>query len=264
LSEKRLEKIIEDTKRKVESDKAIISESVIKKSLSYVSYETVNLAELLSRDGIHIIAEYKRKSPSLGKISDDKLADVVKEYETAGVSAISILTNNAFGGSISDIEEARQLTKLPILRKEFIIDQYQLFQSRIYGADFVLLIARILSGSQLSDFLGLIEYLGMSALVEVESSDDLEKALKAEADIIGVNNRDLKSFAIDREKGLELAKMIPPEKQVVIESGIAIRADLDPFLDAGFHNFLIGSSLMKSSNRIDAIDNLLLKSTCCY
>jgi len=262
LSEKMLDKIINNTKRQIEFDKAQISESVLKRSLSYVSHEPINIFNLLNKTGIHIIAEYKRKSPSLGKISDDMLSDVIKDYEIGGASAISVLTNAAFDGKIADMEEARQLTKLPILRKEFIIDEYQIYQARTYGADFVLLIVRILSDKQLNNFLDLIDSLGISALVEVESPNDLNRALKAGATIIGVNNRDLKSFVIDKKQGIEIAKIIPSDRAIVIESGIAARADLDPFLDAGFHNFLIGSSLMKAQNKIDALNNLILKTNC--
>ena len=262
MSEKILDKIINNTKRQIEFDKAQISESVLKRSLSYASHEPINIFNLLNKAGIHIIAEYKRKSPSLGKISDGALSDVIKDYEIGGAAAISVLTNTAFDGKITDMEEARQLTKLPILRKEFIIDEYQIYQARIYGADFVLLIVRILSDKQLNNFLDLTESLGLSALVEVESSNDLNRALKAGAAIIGVNNRDLKSFAIDKKRGIEIAKTVPSDREVVIESGIVIRTDLDPFLNAGFHNFLIGSSLMKAQSKIDVLNNLILKTNC--
>ncbi len=259
MSEKILEKIINNTKRQIEFDKARISESVLKRSLSYVSYEPIDIFNLLNKTGIHIIAEYKRKSPSLGKISDGTLSDVIKDYEIGGAAAISVLTNAAFDGKIADMEEARQLTELPILRKEFIIDEYQIYQARTYGADFVLLITRILSDKQLNDFLDLTDSLGISALVEVESLNDLNRTLKTGASIIGVNNRDLKSFVIDKKRGIKIAEIVPSDREIVIESGIAARTDLDPFIDAGFHNFLIGSSLMKSQNRIDTLNNLILK-----
>ncbi len=254
-----LDKIIADTKRTVQLNKSKIDSSVMNRSLSFVTYEPIDVLQLFKSDGIHIIAEYKRSSPSRGKISNLPLSNVIGEYEKGGASAISILTNDAFDGSIGDFEEARQLTKLPLLRKEFVIDEYQLFQSKVYGADFVLLITRILSDKQLKDFLETADYLGIKALVETESTVEVERALNAGADIIGVNNRDLKSFSIDKAKGLMIAKTIPSNIAVVIESGIAVRSDIDPFVDAGFNNFLVGSSLMLSYDKIGSLKNLYLK-----
>ena len=254
-----LDKIITDTKRAVEIAKSKIDSSVMNRALSFVTYEPIDVLKLFKSAGIHIIAEYKRRSPSRGKISGSPLSDVISEYEKGGASAISILTNGAFEGTIGDLEETRQLTKLPILRKEFIIDEYQLFQSKAYGADFVLLIARILSDIQLKDFLDITDYLGIKALVETESAGDVERALNAGAKLIGVNNRDLKSFTVEKAKGLMIAKTIPSNIAVVIESGIAVRSDMDPFIDAGLHNFLVGTSLMLSYDKINSLNNLLMR-----
>ncbi len=256
-----LDKIIADTKRAVELAKSKIDSSIMNRALSFVTYEATDVIKLFKSDGLHIIAEYKRSSPSRGKISGSPLSDVISEYEKGGASAISILTNFAFEGTISDLEQARQLTKLPLLRKEFIVDEYQLFQSKVYGADFVLLIARILSDTQLKDFLDIIDYLGINALVETESAGDIERALDAGAKLIGVNNRNLENFAVDKAKGLIIAKSIPPDIAIVIESGIAARSDMNPFIDAGFNNFLIGSSLMLSYNKITLLNDLLLGGT---
>ncbi len=252
-----LDKIINDTRREVELAKSKIDSSIMNRALSFVTYEATDVIKLFKSDGLHIIAEYKRSSPSRGKISDQPLSDVTTEYEKGGASAISILTNSAFEGTIGDLEQARQLTKLPLLRKEFIVDEYQLFQSKVYGADFVLLIARILSDTQLKDFLDIIDYLGINALVETESTGDIERALDAGAKLIGVNNRNLENFAVDKAKGLIMAKLIPPDIAVIIESGIAARSDMNPFIDSGFNNFLIGSSLMLSYNKIALLNNLL-------
>lgn len=256
-----LDKIINDTRREVELAKSKIDSSLMNRALSFVTYEAADVIKLFKSDGLHIIAEYKRSSPSRGKISDQPLSDVTAEYEKGGVSAISILTNAAFEGAIDDLEQARQLTKLPLLRKEFIVDEYQLFQSKVYGADFVLLIARILSDTQLKDFIDITDDLGISALVETESTGDIERALDAGAKLIGVNNRNLENFAVDKAKGLIIAKSIPSNIAVVIESGIAARSDMNPFIDAGFNNFLIGSLLMLSYNKIALLNDLLLKGT---
>lgn len=201
-------------------------------------------------DKIHIIAEIKKASPSVGIICEDfDPVEIAKTYETNGASAISILTDNKFfQGDMEFLSKVRESTTIPILRKDFIIDIYQIYQSRAYGADAILLIAAILSGTDLPNFLTLSHTLGLDCLVEVHSREDLTKVLATDASIIGINNRDLNTFKINLNTTIELAKTIPPSKILVSESGIKDFGDITILKQAGVNAFLIGETLMRAQN----------------
>ncbi len=213
---------------------------------------------LLSRN-CAVIAEVKRKSPSRGEFKAGlDIGLLAKAYEQNGAASISVLTDREFfGGSERDLVQIRQLVDIPLLRKDFIIDQYQIYETRLIGADAVLLIARILGRSELQDFIGLAELLGLSALVEVHSPEDVENALSSGAQIIGINNRDLTTFHTRIDITLGLLPHIPREKTIVSESGIASRADIERLLGSGVKVFLVGEALVKSANPATKLKELL-------
>jgi indole-3-glycerol phosphate synthase len=197
-----------------------------------------------------IIAEVKRSSPSKGRIREQfDPVQIASIYQEHGAQAVSILTDEQFfegkGDSLAAIKKA---ISLPLLRKDFVIDAYQIYETRILGADALLLIAAILDKGQLQEYIQLSEQLRLAPLVEVHTKAELDKALAAGAEIIGINSRDLKTFATDLKKTLELAPSIPQGKIVVAESGISTRKDIELLMEAGVHCFLIGEALMRSND----------------
>jgi indole-3-glycerol phosphate synthase len=207
-----------------------------------------DFAATLKKPGLSVIAEMKRKSPSAGILRKDfNAARLARDYERAGAAAVSVLTDrDYFGGREDDIRRAKRRCPLPVLRKEFIIDAYQIVESRVVGADAVLLIVRILSEWRLRLFLDLAESLGLACLVETHDERDLDAALRAGAKIIGVNNRDLGALTTDLATSLKLAAGIPRNVTKVSESGIRTREDVRMLRDAGFDALLIGETLLKA------------------
>jgi indole-3-glycerol phosphate synthase len=204
--------------------------------------------DALRGDGVAVIAEHKRSSPSAGVIREDlALEDVVAAYERGGASALSILTEGpSFGGSLADLRAARAASSLPILRKDFIIDPYQVHESLAWGADAILLIVAALTPAELVELRGLALELGLRALVEVHDERELDAALDAGARLIGINNRDLKTLEVNTERTFELRERIPPGVMIVAESGFSRRAELDALEAAGVDAVLIGEALMRS------------------
>jgi indole-3-glycerol phosphate synthase len=197
---------------------------------------------------LNVIAEFKRRSPSKGSIRDDaRVVNVAQGYEVAGAAALSVVTEeHYFLGSLDDLQQARSATLLPTLRKDFIVDPYQVHEAAMAGADAILLIAAVLSVSELRSLRLLAEQSGLESLVEVHDPTELGMALESGAEIIGVNNRDLKTMRVDVGTSLRLADAIPPECTAVSESGIATREDLSRLRDAGYDAFLVGEHLMSS------------------
>lgn len=211
--------------------------------------------------GTHIIAEIKKASPSHGIICQNfnplKLAEI---YETGGAKAISILTETKyFLGRPSYLKTVRKVTNLPILRKDFIIEPYQVYESRVLSADAILLIAMILTHQEMKELHQLAKSLGMDTLIEIHSDEDLEKALEADADIIGINNRNLKTLETNLSSGENLLKKIPKGKTIVIESGIKKREEIEYFKSLDIHAFLIGTSLLKAENILEKLKKLVGK-----
>lgn len=202
----------------------------------------------LGKKGLSVIAEIKRRSPSAGAINHR--ADpgyFARRYEAGGARAISVLTDRKFfGGKAADIIIAKRASRLPVLRKDFIVDEYQIFESRMAGADAVLLIARILEERTLARLIALAGDMHMACLVEVRDRQDIEKALLSGAEIIGINNRDLRTMRVDLNISLELKGLIPTDRITVSESGISSRREIRSLAEAGFDAVLIGESLMKS------------------
>jgi indole-3-glycerol phosphate synthase len=209
--------------------------------------------------GVNIIAEVKRASPSKGNICIDlDAAGCARQYEAGGAAAISVLTDSPyFKGSLEDLVQVRPAVKLPVLRKEFVISDYQLYQSRAAGADAVLLIVRILSGTQLQDLLGLCTELGMDALVEINGPDEYGAAHDAGARLIGINNRNLATFDTTLDTALGLAGLLTEDETAVAASGISARPDIERNLNAGIFNFLIGESLVRSDDRVALLKTLM-------
>ncbi|MFC1965875.1 indole-3-glycerol phosphate synthase TrpC [Chloroflexota bacterium] len=213
----------------------------------------LDLASALQGDSIRLITEVKKASPSKGVIrSDFDPVEIAQTYARNGASAISVLTEaRYFQGSLNhlkDIKEALGNDKLPLLRKDFLCDPYQIYESRAYGADSLLLIVAILTPEQLDELIGLSHQLGMSCLVEVHNEAELEIVLKSQARIIGINNRDLKTFTVDLATTERLRPLIPTDRIVVSESGIKDRVDLEKLKDWGVDAALIGESLMSATN----------------
>ncbi|WP_235506157.1 indole-3-glycerol phosphate synthase TrpC [Desulfatitalea tepidiphila] len=208
--------------------------------------------------GVNIIAEVKRASPSKGDICVDLDAvECARQYETGGAAAVSVLTDAPyFKGCLEDLRRVREAVGLPVLRKEFIIDPYQLYESRAAGADAVLLIARILSPAQLKELLALTHELGMDALVEIHSAEDYAAAHDAGSRLIGINNRNLANFDTDLRTALGLKALLQPNEVPVAASGIHGREDILRNLEGGIFNFLIGESLVRAKDRVAMLRSL--------
>jgi indole-3-glycerol phosphate synthase len=218
--------------------------------------------ETLSTPGLHgvnIIAEIKRASPSKGLIRADlNPPEQARRYEAAGAAAVSVLTDrDFFQGGINDLTTARSAVALPVLRKEFIVSSYQIYESRAVGADAVLLIVRILSDRQLRDYLALCRQLQMDVMVEVHSEKEFAAAALAGARLIGINNRDLDTFTTDIGTCIRLAGALGDGQVAVAESGIRSRADIEKIAAAGIFNFLIGESLVRADNTEAFLGQLL-------
>jgi len=209
-----------------------------------------DFAGALRRPGLSIIAEIKRRSPSRGDLRADlDVAVLTRQYECGGATALSCLTDQRFfGARPDDFMKARHASTLPILRKDFIIDECQIYEARQMGADAVLLIIRILEKKQLADFLAVSRQLQLAALVEVHDEAELERAISAEADIIGINNRDLDTFAVSLSTSLRIRPLIPSNCTAVAESGISTRADMLELEQAGFDAVLLGESLVRAGD----------------
>lgn len=208
------------------------------------------LRRALQREEINIIAEFKRRSPSKGVIrADADLPQIVRSYQAGGAAAISVLTeHDYFDGSLADLRAVKTCVELPVLRKDFVFDPYQVFEAAAAGADAVLLIVAVLNDRELEDLRGLTEEeLGMDALVEVHNSEEMDRAARCGAKLVGINNRDLRTFQVSLETSVRLAPLAPPEALLVSESGLTSAADLQRLREHGFHGFLIGETLMRAA-----------------
>jgi indole-3-glycerol phosphate synthase len=209
-------------------------------------------------DGVKVIAEFKRRSPSKGTIKGDADPETVaRQYERGGAAAISVLTEpDYFDGSLDDLRLVRKATALPILRKDFIIDEFQICEAAALGADALLLIVAALTDVELSHLRQITEDdLGMDALIEVHTADEMRRAIDSGAQLIGVNNRNLASFEVSLETSIELARLAPG-KTLISESGIATIADVNRLRIAGYRGFLIGETLMRAADPATMIAEL--------
>jgi indole-3-glycerol phosphate synthase len=208
-------------------------------------------SEALARPGVSLVAEYKRRSPAAGDLprGRDSVADVVQAYERGSAAALSILTEaEHFGGSLDDVRAARAATDLPILRKDFTVDSYQLYEAIVAGADAVLLVVAVLDTDDLGRLYAEAERLGLDCLVEVHDAEELEAALELDADVIGINNRDLADFSVDVSRTLDLLTDVPAGKTVVSESGIRSSGQVEELARVGVDAVLVGEWLMRAEN----------------
>jgi len=244
-----LDKIVIDKRIEVELRKSLIPISQLEQSVLF-ERQTVSLASNLRNSKSGIIAEHKRRSPSKSVINNElNVQDVAKGYEDAGVCGMSVLTDGKyFGGSLDDLLTARASCNLPLLRKEFIIDEYQLLEAKAYGADVILLIAAILAKEDIKQFSEFAKSLNLDVLLEVHNEEELQKSIMPSLDMLGVNNRNLKTFDVNLETSKSLSTLIPDDFVKVSESGISnVKAikELQPF---GYKGFLIGENFMKTDN----------------
>jgi len=216
--------------------------------------------DALGGEGINIIAEFKRRSPSKGMIRPDAgVGEIAQAYQAGGAVAMSVLTEeDYFAGSLDDLREAKSTVALPVLRKDFVFEDYQVYESAAAGADAILLIVAALSDEVLLRLRQLAEKeLGLDALVEVHTSDEMSRAAACGASLIGVNNRDLRTFEVSLQTSLSLAREAPPKALLVSESGLHSGADLQRLREAGYRGFLIGETLMRAGNPEHALRKLL-------
>ena len=220
---------------------------------------TLDAHDFLSRNEMNVIAEVKRSSPSKGALADiSDPASLADQYQEAGAAAVSVLTERRrFGGSLEDLDAVRSRISIPVLRKDFMIDEYQFLEARAHGADIVLLIVAALSKSQLKDFYDLSQELGMASLIEINTVAELESAMEISPRIIGVNSRNLKTLEVDSAAFSDLIPRIPTEIIRIAESGISHRSHVEFAQNAGATAILVGEALVKSGNPISAMRELL-------
>ena len=245
-----LDPIIASTREEVARRRDRVPDAELEREAARRTDELRPFAEALARPGLSVIAEHKRSSPSAGVIRADlQLEEVVGAYERGGAAALSVLTEGpSFGGSLDDLRAARAASALPILRKDFIIDAYQLHEAVAAGADAILLIVAALDRADLEALHEAALSLGLAALVEVHDESELERAAALGARLIGINNRDLATLRVDIRRTFELLPGVPDGATVVAESGLRSASDLSELEDAGIDAVLIGEALMRSAD----------------
>ncbi|AEE19956.1 indole-3-glycerol phosphate synthase TrpC [Dokdonia sp. 4H-3-7-5] len=243
-----LDKITADKIKEVALRKSLIPVSQLEQSVLF-ERDIISLATAV-RNGSGIIAEHKRRSPSKSVINNSlNVQDVARGYEQAGVSGMSVLTDmKYFGGALDDLIIARASTSFPLLRKEFIVDEYQILEAKAYGADAILLIAATLSRKQIEQFSTFAKSLGLDVLCESHNEEELQKSIMPSVDMLGINNRNLKTFEVSLETSKELIKQIPDDFTKISESGISSIEAIKELKPHGFHGFLIGENFMKTDN----------------
>lgn len=244
-----LDEIIAYKRKEVASCKELVRISELERRTHFQRTAYSLKQFVLDSERTGIIAEFKRKSPSKGIINDAvEVDEVTQAYAAGGASGLSVLTDfNYFGGTLQDLELARQVNKIPVLRKEFIVDEYQLIEAKAFGADAILLIAAVLDADEIKNLYNLARNLGLEVLLEIHAKEELEK-INGHADLIGINNRNLKTFEVDIENSITLAGMLPKEMPKVAESGISNIQTIKSLKEKGFDGFLIGENFMKTPN----------------
>lgn len=250
----RLDELVDRARRTVRARSDQVSISDLRTQLK-ARGEDRPFKEALVRPGISVIAEFKRRSPSAGEILPGAtIADVVPAYQRGGAAALSILTEESgFGGSLDDLRESRAACDLPLLRKDFVVDPYQLVEAAVNGADAVLLIVAALDPDDLARLYEEAQALDLDTIVEAHDEDDLKAALELDADVIGLNNRNLRDFTIDTETASRLIVDVPAGKTVVAESGYSSREQVEELERIGVDAVLIGESLMRAADPESAV-----------
>lgn len=253
-----LDKLAEATRVRVANDKLVIPYEEMKKQAQIVTAkrdiagkQSFCFEDALKKQDINFICEVKKASPSKGIIAPDfPYVSIAREYEAAGAACISVLTETEyFLGSDLYLEEIRQAVSIPLLRKDFTVDKYQIYQARVLGADCVLLIVSLLSKDLIMEYIKICDSLNLSALVETHDEEEIEIAVRAGARIIGVNNRNLKTFEVDIHNSEHLRALVPEEILFIAESGIKTAADIDVLRKAKVNGVLIGETLMRSEDK---------------
>ena len=253
-----LETVVERTRAELETRRQRVPAAELESRLG-PARRGRPFSEALIAEGISLIAEMKRASPSKGPIRPEAtVTEVVSAYQRAGASAVSVLTEpNWFGGSLDDLVAARAACDLPLLRKDFVVDEYQLLEARVAGADAVLLIVAALERGRMEELMGAASDLGLDVLVEVHDEKEVETAVEAGAEVIGINNRDLHSLEVDLETTFELLADVPAGTVVVAESGITENEDVERLERAGVDAILVGEALMRADDPVRAVRELL-------
>ena len=255
-----LDKIVED--KKIEINKLLSNSSISKLENSHLfSKKCISLKESIKNNNSGIICEFKRRSPSNQNINYiSSLSDVVSGYEEAGAAGLSILTNKKyFDGDTQDIIDIRDISNLPILRKEFIISEYQVIEAKSIGSDAILLIASILSEEEIIGYSSLAKSIGLEVLLEIHSEDELYKISGDDIDIVGVNNRNLDTLEIDLNNSIELYGKIPSKFVKISESGISKVESILKLKEVGYNGFLIGEKFMKTNNPMESAYDFIKK-----
>ena len=255
-----LDKIVED--KKIEINKLLSNSSISKLENSHLfSRKCISLKESIKNNNSGIICEFKRRSPSNQNINYiSSLSDVVSGYEEAGAAGLSILTNKKyFDGDTQDIIDIRDISHLPILRKEFIISEYQVIEAKSIGSDAILLIASILSEEEIIGYSSLAKSIGLEVLLEIHSEDELYKISGDDIDIVGVNNRNLDTLEIDLNNSIELYGKIPSKFIKISESGISEVESILKLKEEGYNGFLIGEKFMKPNNPMESAYDFIKK-----
>ncbi len=254
-----LQQIADYTKERVAFEKEKLPLGELKKQADEINKDTgFPFEKALSKDRISFICEVKKASPSKGVIAEDfPYTGIAVEYEKAGADAISILTEPKwFMGKDEYLSEIRKNVSIPLLRKDFTVDEYMIYRAKVIGADAILLICSILSDMQLSEYFGIADELGLSALVETHDETEVERALRAGSRIIGVNNRNLKDFTVDVGNSIRLRKLVPENILFVSESGMKTREDIARLEENGTNAVLIGETFMRSSDKAGMLREL--------
>lgn len=247
-----LDEIAEKSRQRVIQQKEHEPLEKMKQRAEAITHERYGcFRDALLEPGMSFICEVKKSSPSKGVIAETfPYLDIAREYEKAGASAISILTEpDYFQGSNDYLQQIRQQTMLPLLRKDFVVDPYQIYEAKVLGADAVLLICAILEPDTLRNYLRLCRQLGLEALVEAHDEQEIQMALQAGSEIIGVNNRNLKDFSVDIGNSVKLRRMVPSSIAFIAESGMKTREDIAQLEEADVNGVLIGETLMRSSDK---------------
>jgi indole-3-glycerol phosphate synthase len=255
----RLDALVQATREAVERRRAAVPVADLERAAAARTDDGRPFTEALSRPGTSLIAEHKRRSPSAGEIRPgSSCGEIVAAYERGGAAALSVLTEEAhFGGSLDDLRAARAATGLPILRKDFTVDPYMLYEARAAGADAVLLVVGSVGDDALADLLAGARELDLDAIVEVHKPEELEVALAIDADVIGINNRDLTDFSVDVARTFDLLPDVPAGKVVVSESGIVRREQIEELEGVGVDAVLVGETVMRANDPEAAVRGLL-------
>jgi indole-3-glycerol phosphate synthase len=253
-----LAQIVIDQRKEIALKKAVVSRAQLQ-AMPLYDRQTISFANGIKNTPLGIVAEHKRRSPSKPQIKlQSRAAAVAAEYEQASVAAMSVLTNGQyFGGSLEDLLLARAACKLPLLRKEFIVDAYQIHEAKAYGADAILLIAACLSAEETNQLAKTAKDIGLDVLLEVHNLKELEQAPLTYVDVVGVNNRNLKDFSVDLNTSITLAAHIPNDKVKISESGISSYDAIEKLMQAGFDGFLMGEHFMLQDNPGEAAQKFI-------